>query len=262
MIFTEFTIFALIGALTGISAGLLGISGGVIVVPLLAMTFQNFGINGHVVMHMAVATSLAAMVFTAASSTYSHNRRGAVIWHVFWQFLPGIIIGTILGVLFASLLSTQILKYIFVIFLILIAIGMFFSFHVFARHHLPKPLGMSFVGLFIGAKSGLLGVGGGAITVPFLTWASIPMRRASGTAAACGLPIAIVGTISTIYTGWGVTQVSHYTLGYVYWPAAMMVAASSMLCVFIGSKLSLLLPTILIKRIFAFVLILAAINLL
>lgn len=260
-IITEFLLFASTGALAGIAAGLLGLGGGVIVVPALAMIFASFGFNHTIVMHMATATSLAAMVFTAASSAFSHHVRGAVKWEIFWRFLPGVIIGTIMGVLLASVLSTTLLKVIFALFLTFIAFHMLLLIKPKMSRRVPGKLSSYGVAAAVGAKSGLLGVGGGSVMVPFFTWCNISMRRASGTAAAVGLPIAITGTISTMITGWHVSTHTPLMLGYVYWPAALTVALTSMGFVFIGARLSLILRVRIIKQIFGIMLLFAAFNL-
>jgi len=213
------------------------------------------------VMHVATATSLAAMVFTATSSAWSHNRRGAVKWDLFRQLLPGVIIGTILGALLASMLSTTHFKIIFALFLAVIAFHMLLLIKPKVSRKVPGKLSINSVAVTVGAKSGLLGIGGGSVLVPFFTWCNISMRRASGTAAALGLPIAITGTISTIITGWHLSNASPFMLGYVYWPAALTVALASVGSVFLGARLSLILPVGIIKRIFGVMLLLAAINL-
>lgn len=258
----DFILFAVTGAIAGTAAGLLGIGGGMIVVPCLAFAFTYMGMDSSSIMHMASATSLAAMLFTASMSTYSHNKREAVIWPVFRQLLPGVILGTIAGILLASVLSTSVLKIIFGIFLLLIAVRMFVAYVPKATRSLPGPLGKFGVAIIIGAKSGLLGVGGGALTVPFLTHCNISIRKAAGTSAACGLPIALAGTISAMVTGWHADPGAVYTIGYVFWPAAIIIALFSMGFIFVGARLSHILPVATIKRIFAVVLLLAAINLL
>lgn len=258
----DYLLFAITGAVAGTAAGLLGIGGGIVVVPCLAFVFTRLGMPHASIMHLASATSLAAMIFTASMSTYSHYRRGAVLWPVFRQLLPGVITGTILGILFASVLSTAVLKIIFGLFLLLIAFRMFFSYKPKASHGLPGPLARFSVAAVIGGKSGLLGVGGGALMVPFFSYCNISIRKAAGTSAACGLPIAITGTISAMITGWYSIPHEMHTIGYVFWPAALLVAIFSMSFVFVGAKLSYVLPILTIRRIFAVVLLLAAINLL
>jgi len=257
----DFILFAITGAIAGTAAGLLGIGGGMIVVPCLAFVFTHTGLAPESIMHTASATSLAAMVFTASMSTYSHNKREAVLWSIFRRLLPGIIIGTVLGMFLASTLSTEVLKIIFAIFLLLIAIRMFLNYKPKVARGLPGSLSKFGIAMAIGGKSGLLGVGGGALMVPFLIHCNIPIRKAAGTSAACGLPIAIAGTLSAIITGWHVDPGELYTFGYVFWPAALIIAIFSMSFVFLGAKLSHVLPVNTIRRVFAVVLLLAAINL-
>jgi len=257
----ELLLFAITGMLAGTAAGLLGIGGGMIVVPCLVFILSYYGIHLHVVMHVAVATSLAVMMFTATASIHSHHQRGNVLWPVFYQLIPGIIVGVIMGAIFADFLPTDVLKVIFAIFLILVAIRMFIIFVPKPHRQLPGPWPRRGFASLIGLKSGLLGVGGGALTVPFLIWCNVPMKNASGISAACTLPIAITGTIVTIITGLNNTH-NHFSLGYVYWPAVITIALFSVLFVRLGARLQTMLPVNTVKRIFAVLLLIAAINLL
>ncbi len=258
----DLILFAITGSVAGTLAGLLGIGGGMIVVPCLVYIFTYIGMPEASMMHAASATSLSAMIFTSSVSAYSHYKREAVLWPVVKKLLPGIVTGTILGMLLASLLSTAVLKIIFGIFLLFIAFRMFVSFKPKPSRELPGPLGSFGVASLIGGKSGLLGVGGGALMVPFFTYCNISIREAAGTSAACGFPIALVGTLSAIATGWHHDPGDFYTFGYVYWPATLAVALFSMVFVFLGAKLSKIMPVTIIRKIFACVLVLAALDLL
>jgi len=151
----------LLGMLAGSLSGLLGIGGGLIVVPGLVEIYQLQGMPAHVIMHMAIGTSLAIMILTTLASLIAHLRRGAYVWPVFIKLLPGILIGTIAGALTAHLLHTDVLKILFGLFVLTVAIHMLSGKRPKPQHHLPGPVGMTVMGLLIGGKSGLLGVGGG-----------------------------------------------------------------------------------------------------
>ncbi len=255
-------LFAVIGAFAGLSAGLLGIGGGIIVVPGLAFIFGSFHFPNSIIMHMAAGTSLAAMIFTASASVYSHHKRGAVLWPLFYKMLPGILVGVIAGAILADILSSHILEIIFGIFLIIIAVRMFLLAKPKPTRGLPGPIWLSVISFVVGFKSGLMGIGGGALIVPILTYCNVPMRQASGTSAICGLPIAIVGTIAFLFTGLDAHNLPQWSTGYIYWPAALAVAIFSVIFVYVGGKLALRLPVNTLKRIFAVILAVMAIKLL
>jgi hypothetical protein len=235
----------------------------VVVVPAMAAIFTLKGFPQNVVMHLAIGSSLAAMVTTAMSSTFSHNRRGNILWPIFWQIVPGVIVGTIVGSIVAAVLNTQILQIIFGIFLILVALRMFFSSKAEeAERQLPGRLGLVLLGFTVGVAAGLLGIGGGAISIPMLTYFSLPLAVASGISAGLTLPIAITGAITVIFTGWHATNIQAGSTGYIYWPATILVAIFSVIGVPLGSMLAKRLPVKMLKQIFALILVLTAVELL
>ncbi len=258
----DFVYYILIGVLAGTASGLLGVGGGMIVVPLLALTFTNIGMPNQFIMHVAAGTSLASMIITTASSSWSHNRRGGVRWDYFKCMVPGIIIGVVVGAIVAHFLTTEVLSIIFAIFLFAISIRMFFLVQPQSKTD-KKPSSMitNIVSFLVGGKSGLLGVGGGAITVPFLVSCHLPMKQATGTSAICGFLIAIVGSITVALTGLHTTCPVPWTSGYVYWPAFFGVAIGSVIFAQVGAALSHRLPTNTLKRIFALFLLAIALNL-
>jgi len=258
-----YLIYLLIGAFAGSMSGLLGVGGGIVVVPALAFAYSHLGMPAEQIMHIAAATSLAAMIFTTSSSVIAHQRKGGVLWSVWRILLPGILIGTVIGAILASFLPTRLLSILFGVFLLLILIRMFMMVAPPAGRKLPKRIWTFLVSLIIGTKSGLFGVGGGVLTVPFLSYSNIPMRQAAGTSAACGLPIAIIGTISVIFTGHlhNPGGLGPQYFGYIYLPAAIGVAIASTLCSQIGAHFSHRLPTKILKRFFAIFLFVTAINL-
>ena len=211
-------------------------------------------------MHMAIGTSLAAMVSTAVFSVISHHRREAVLWPLFWQLLPGLIIGTVMGAILASSLQTLILRNIFGIFLLVVATDVSRSDDKCDRQ-LPGGVINSFFGALIGFLSGMLGIGGGAVTIPLLHHYGVPLPKASGTSAAVTFPIAITGAISVIFTGWHVASTIPHATGYIYWPAAIIIGIFSVAAVSLGSILALRLPVALLQKIFAVLLIIIAADL-
>jgi len=245
--------YPLIGMIVGLLSGMLGIGGGVVVVPGLALVFAHFVMMQGSVMHMAEGTSLAVMIITAASSMRAHHRYKNVLWSVVLRLLPGMLIGVIVGAIFASFMPTRILEILFGLFILFIAVQMILLTKPKPTRKLPRWPALSLVAFLIGGKSGLLGIGGGSITIPFLTYCNVPMRKASGTSIACTLPIAIFGAASFIIMGWKIISIP-YSLGYVYLPAFLSVAIMSLLFAPIGARLSLLINVSIIKRIFAILL--------
>ncbi len=251
-------IFVVLGIFAGILAGLLGIGGGLVIVPILVFTLPPLGIPEVHLMHIALGTSLASIIFTSISSMRSHNKRGAVRWDIFKTITPGIIIGTFLGSLSTSFMNTNFLKAIFVIFLYYVASQMLFGLKPKASRQVPGSKGMLTAGSVIGIFSSLVGIGGGTLSVPFLTMCNVVIHTAIGTAAAIGLPIAIAGTAGYIWTGLGVEGLPPYCIGYVYLPALLGIVSASMLTAPIGVKLAHSLPVDKLKKIFAVLLIIVA----
>src|ERR1051325_1123461 len=163
----------IVGAVAGTLAGLLGIGGGAIIVPVLALIFEHQGLNPDVIMQAAIGTSLATIVFTAISSVHAHQARGAIRWPVFWQLTPGILIGALIGAAVAHRLPGNVLKPLFGAFLFVVAMQMARGMAVHAHRALPKWHWMWLAGAGIGFLSSLFGVGGGSLSVPFLTWCSL-----------------------------------------------------------------------------------------
>ena len=244
-------IYLLLGAFAGLVAGLLGVGGGLIIVPVLVFIFTDQGMADHLIVHMAIGTSLATIVFTSISSVRAHHQHGAVLWPVFWQLTPGILIGAWLGALFADVLAADQLRRFFGVFELLVAIQM--SFNIIPKPHwqLPNRVGMVTAGGVIGAISAVVGIGGGTMTVPFLVWCNVVMRKAVATSSACGLPIAIAGASGFVFTGWNAAGLPAYSSGFVYWPAFIGIVIASILFAPLGARLAHRLPSAQLKRIFA-----------
>ncbi len=244
-------VYLLVGAFAGLIAGLLGVGGGLIIVPVLVFVFQGQSVAAEVMVHLAIGTSLATIVVTSISSMRAHHRHGAVKWPVFRQLVPGIVVGALAGAAIAGLLPTKVLRTWFGIFELLVAVQIGFNFGVAPHRRLPGAAGMHLAGGIIGAVSSVVGIGGGTLTVPFLTWCNISIRQAVATSSACGLPIAIAGAIGFIATGWSEAGLPEWSSGYVYWPAFAGVAAASLLFAPLGAKLTHTLPVNVLRRFFA-----------
>lgn len=244
-------IYLLLGAFAGLVAGLLGVGGGLIIVPVLVFIFTGQGVAEHLIVHLAVGTSLATIVFTSISSVRAHHQHGAVLWPVFWQLTPGIVIGAWLGALFADVLASDQLRRFFGVFELLVAIQMTFNVKPRPHRQLPGRAGMVGAGSVIGAISAIVGIGGGTMTVPFLVWCNVAMRKAVATSSACGLPIAVAGATGFIVTGWNAVELPAYSSGYVYWPAFAGIVIASILSAPLGARLAHRLPAAQLKRIFA-----------
>jgi len=246
---------ALLGCCTGFAAGLLGIGGGMILVPFLSFLFTMYGFDSSVVVHIAIATSMATILFTSLSSVRAHHKRGAVRWDIVITLAPGILLGGILGggKLFA-ILKTSWLSFIFAGFVSFSAYQMLMNKKPKPSRTLPGKPGMFGVGSFIGFLSSLVGAGGGFVSVPFMTWCNVSMHNAVATSAALGFPIALSSAIGYIISGYGNPSLPEGSLGYVYLPALTSIAVASVLTAPLGAKAAHQLNVGQLKKIFAIVL--------
>lgn len=247
------------GTVAGIMAGLLGIGGGVIIVPVLSLLFASAGVHPDLLIKVAVGTSLATIVVTATTSVYTHHRKGAVEWRLFRYMTPGVLLGASLGALIADLVPGRWMLIAFVIFLVGVSAQMAWG-KVHAGRALPKPLGLSSVSTVVGAVSALLGIGGGALHVPFLAYCGVPVKRAIATAAAVGFPLATASALGFIITGLNETGLPEHSLGYVNLPAFGGIVAASIIFAPLGAWLAHQLPEKLLKRIFALFLLVLAVR--
>jgi len=256
--FSILAMYAAVGAVAGILAGLLGIGGGLVIVPMLFFCLTHQGIPDQMLMHLALGTSMASIMFTAVSSFWSHHRRGAVKWIVVRRIVLGIFVGTFLGTCVAAKLSTPILKGFFVIFLYYVGVQMLTGKKPKPGRQLPEKAGMFGVGNVIGLVSSLVGIGGGTLSVPFMLWCNAPLHQAIGTSAAIGFPIAVAGTAGYIYNGLSATNLPGYTIGYVYLPALAGLIITSVLTAPLGVRLAHSLPVDKLKQTFALLLLVVA----
>lgn len=257
---TYFFLYMLIGVIAGTLSGMLGIGGGLIVIPLLAWLLKLQGISNVLIMHMAAGTSLSIMIFTTFSSLYAHTKRGVKVWHIYRRLMMGIIFGTFLGAVFAHFLHSDILEIIFAVFIFIVAIRMLFALKTKASRTLPGRLGMLGMALIIGGKSGLLGLGGGAITIPFLTYCNVPVRNTIAVSAACSFTIAVIGTITYILTGQQAINLPVWSLGYIYLPAFLGIVLTAPLSAQLGAYFSHKIPKQMLTKILGWVLLVLAIR--
>lgn len=244
-------IYLLTGAAAGLLAGLFGVGGGLILVPAVALMLTQQGIDEAVRMQVAIGTSLAVISATSISSTLAHHRRDGVIWPVFWRLVPGLIVGAWLGAYAAHWLSGEVLKRVVGVGALAVAAQMALGAKPRAARSLPGGGGLFAAGALIGGLSALIGIGGGSLTVPFLSWCSVEMRRAVGTSAACGVPIAWAGMFGFISAGWGLAGRPDWSLGYVAGIAFVGIAVASVAVAPLGARLAHGLPQQWLKRAFA-----------
>lgn len=251
-------VYLALGAVAGLLAGLLGIGGGLVIVPMLAYMLPIHGVDSVYVMHLALGTSLATIIFTSISSFTAHHRRGAVRWNAVLKMTIGILVGTFIGSCIASSMPTRMLKAIFVVFLYFVSLQMLTNKKQKPSRHLPGIVGMTAAGGGIGVFSSLVGIGGGTLSVPFLTWCNVTIHHAIGTAAAIGLPIAVAGAAGFIWNGLSVQSLPPYSFGYVYLPAFIGIVCTSVITAPLGARLAHSLPVPRLKKVFAGLLIVVA----
>lgn len=260
----DLLLYILTGVLAGTLSGIFGIGGGTIVVPALVLIFGGFQfLPTDFPMHAAIGTSLAVMVVTTASAVMSHQRYGSILWGVLRSMLPGMVVGSACGAIVAHWLASADLKIGFGVFMLIIALRMLFtkSMQNDGEAQLPGRLVLFVFAIFVGLLSVLLGIGAGALTVPFFIRCHMKMNNAAGTASACSLLAATLGTVGFVLTGWGGDiHVLNWSTGYIYWPAFAGVALGGLVFAPIGAKLSHKLPTQVLRPVFAVLLLVVGIK--
>jgi len=245
-----------LGAFVGFFAGLLGVGGGGIMVPVLTTMFAAQGFPREHMVHLALGTSMAAIVLTSVSSLRAHHAHGAVRWDIVKGITPGVLLGTFGGTFIASTAPTRPLAIFFGCFMAYVSLQMILNVKPKPSRDLPGKTGLAGVGAGIGLVSALVAIGGGSLSVPFMTWCNVKMQNAIGTSAAIGLPIALAGALGYLINGWNVDGLPSLTLGYVFVPALIAISSVSMFTAPLGAKLAHRLPVATLKKIFAGVLIL------
>jgi len=253
----DLSLFAAYGGLglaVGFVAGLLGVGGGLIIVPVLIMLLHTHGQAVGMEPQLALGTSLATILFTSLSSVRAHHRRGAVEWSLVRRIAPGIVLGTLAGAALAARMPATVLKIFFVIFLFYAAIQMWLDFKPAPHRGLPGRAGTSLAGGVIGVVSSWVGIGGGTLSVPFMLWHNVPLHRAIATSAAIGFPIAFAGAVGYVLGGWTVSGLPAGSLGFVYLPALAGIVLGSVLTAPLGARTAHRLPVRPLKRVFALLL--------
>ncbi len=258
----EILAYLLTGSIAGLMAGLLGVGGGLVIVPALAWLFVMQGSMGEHVMHMAVGTSLAAIAPTSIASLLAHHRRGGVLWAVVRGLLPGIVLGALAGAWLARLVSSDGLALCFGLFEWAVALQLWSDLKPTGHRVLPGRFGLGVAGVLIGQVSALLGIGGATLTTPFLLWHGVNIRHAVGSSAACGLPIAVAGAAGYSLTGLSAGMGLPGTTGFIYWPALIMLVLASVPAAPLGARLAHRLPHRLLQRLFALFLLLVGLKML
>jgi uncharacterized membrane protein YfcA len=251
-------IYLLMGLFVGFFAGLLGIGGGLILVTLMVYLFTLQDFPADRLLHLALGTSIASIVFTSISSLRAHRKHGAVRWDILRVAIPGLVVGTLLGTIVADLLKSKYLAIFFVIFVYYSAVQMFANVKPKPTRQLPGKPGMTLTATIVGVISSLVGVGGGVMTIPLMSLCNVPMRQAIGTSAALGLPIAIAGTVGFIVTGLGKDHLPALSVGYVYLPALVGIVIGTFVTVPWGARMAHTMPVTRLQKIFAVILFILA----
>lgn len=254
--------FLLAGAFAGVCAGLFGVGGGLIIVPVLMAIFGAYGYSPEVITHLAVGTSLATIVVTSISSMQSHNKRGGVRWDVWRNMSIGLVVGSVFGAFVAEKLKGEILT------LLIAGMALFMGFKMVmakksdavAIGNLPSAPVQSAVGGLIGMASAVFGIGGGSFTVPFLSRFGLTMQQAVGTSSACGLPIALAGAFGFMFFGRNVQGLPPDAIGFVHLSAFVCISVMSYIFAKVGAKLAHQLPASTLKRMFGGLLLIVGIK--
>ncbi|MHB1214282.1 MAG: sulfite exporter TauE/SafE family protein [Thiobacillus sp.] len=249
-----FAAYGGLGLVVGFVAGLLGVGGGLIIVPVLIMLLHAQGLAAGMEPQVALGTSFAAILFTSLSSVRAHHRHGAIEWPLVRRIAPGIVLGTLAGAILATRMPAAVLKLFFVVFLFYATVQMWLDFEPAPHRELPGRAGTTLAGSVIGAVSSWVGIGGGTLSVPFMLWHNVPLHRAIASAAAIGFPIAAAGAAGYLFGGWDVSGRPAGSLGFIYLPALAGIALGSVLTAPLGARTAHRLPVRPLKRGFALLL--------
>ena len=255
---TTWLVMLCAGAFAGFWAGLLGVGGGLIIVPIMVWILSHQGVGPEYSQHLAIGTSFAVMVFTSFSSVLAQHKRGAVRWDLVWKLAPWMVVGTFVGASLAKYVPGLMLQSVFVVFAFIIAAQTFMDFKPKASRQMPGTAGSVVSGGFIGMLSSWVGIGGGSLSVPFMLFCNVPIVNAVGTSAAFGWPIALAGCIGYLVNGWAVPGLPTGAAGFVYLPALIGLAIGTVTFAPIGVKVAHKLPPRKLKLAFAMMLTITA----
>lgn len=256
-----FLSYLLLGSLAGLTAGVFGVGGGIIIVPALIFTFAFLGFPADIATHIAVGTSLSTIMFTSLGSIFGHHKKKAINWSLAINLSAGMLLGGLLGAFFAHFLPGEILQKVFATYAFLVAIQMWFSWSPKANWQLPERFGSGVLGVAIGTISGIFGIAGGSLVVPVLTAYKVKIKEAIATSAVTGFPIAVSGTIGYVLMGWGQTDLPENSMGYVYLPALIGIIATSTIFAKLGASLAHRLDPKKVTKAFSILLLIIAIKL-
>lgn len=243
---------AMLGLGIGFLAGLLGIGGGLLMVPLITFILNNRGVSADLSVKMAIATSMSTIIFTSLSSARAHHRRGAVRWDIVKRLSPGIVVGSAIGSLGVfALLKGNFLAIVFGLFMVFFATQLLLDKKPKPARQMPGAGGQLAAGSIIGFLSGLVGVGGAFVSVPFMTWCNVPMHNAVATSAALGFPIAVANVAGYVISGQSVQNLPANSVGYIWLPALVVIASCSFLTAPLGAHAAHNLPIRKLKWVFA-----------
>jgi len=251
-----------LGAFAGFLAGLFGVGGGLILVPVLLILFDAQHIPAEHALHLALGTSMTTIIFTSLASMRKHHQLGTVHWLAVRNITPGILLGTALGALLAAAIPARGLGIFFTLFVFFAAAQILLDKRPQPSRQLPGFTGISAFGIFTGWISSLVSIGGGIVLVPFLLWCNLPLRHAIGTSAAIGFPVAVGGTLGYIVTGMSLHTLPAPNLGYVYLPALLWVALASVSTAPLGAKAAHRMNLAMLRKLFAVLLLVLATKLL
>lgn len=255
MLLSDILMLMLCGAISGYLAGLLGIGGGMILVPFMILVFNHLGFSQEVIVHMAIATGMATILFTTTSAIWAHHKHGSIDWKLVASLSPGMIFGGLVGgsELFEAL-KTSWLSLFFAVFIVYTSIQMLLNKKPKAGRDLPGTVGLFSFGTFAGALASLVGAGGAFITVPFMLWCNVKPHTAMATSSGLGFPIAAAATIGYMYGSWGNPNLPAGSLGFVYLPAVACIVVVSIFTAPLGAKMARKLDIAQLKRVFGIML--------
>lgn len=240
-----------VGAAAGFFAGMFGIGGGAIIVPLLVFLFEAQGLPKTHILHLAVGTGMATILFTSVASVRAHAARGAIRWDIAWKMTPGVVAGGLVGSGMTKFIPVSVFAALFALVIIIAGTNLLLDLNPRPSRRPPGWVGMLFAGFIISALSAVAAVGGAFLSVPFMLWCNVPLLTAIGTASAIGFPIALSGTIGFVAAGLRETVLPPYSLGFVFLPALAGIVIASVLTAPLGARTAHRLPTKWLKRICA-----------
>ena len=244
----ELLIFAFLGIFVGLAAGMFGIGGGTLIVPVLVASFLNHGFQEDITVHLALGSSMASIFFTGIASANAHRKKNAINYNMMKPVVFGIIFGALLGAFFALQLEGAILKIIIGSFVILVAIQIGFDIEFKNKSDKPKNIQSYFAGSGIGFLSSILGIGGGIFSVPYFKGSGLSLTSSVGTSAACGIPIAFFGALGYVFMGMSNNSLPSLSYGYIYIPAVFGISITSVFAAQFGARLAHFVSTVTLKR--------------